>query len=203
MSMQSPSASETPPVLDPQGGAPQPQPDPETPKNDAMREVAKVAEKDVDILSAETVADATDWFLAEDPEEEVIATFEINVGVAKEKWVRWTVKAIDRDRIRDLRKSASGNRAARRAGGEPDEMEVNRRIAVDGTVSPNLADERLRTFQVPDGEGTRTHNFIDPADALSYRFRHKPGLIDQIAAKVLSVSGYDDEDIREVAAAGN
>lgn len=163
----------------------------ETPKTDA---VAKAAEaRDPRELTPTDVADATAWFMEEDSEEVASKTFELNVGVKSERWIRWTVQAIDRDRIRQIRKM-SQPRAARRGGagiGSEDEMLVNLRIAAEGTLDPDLHDPKLR------------RGIADPAEALRMRFHAKPGLIDQIAGEVLSVSGYDDEDIREVKAAKN
>lgn len=145
--------------------------------------------------SPHTIESATDWFL--DPEEDdETRYFEINVGLAKPKWVRWGVTAIQRERIKEIRKMTDGNRASRRSGGaEPDDMAQNLRIAVEGTVEPDLSREDVR--RAPNGQP-----FPSKEDALQYRFRKKPGLIDQIAAEVLAASGYDDEDIREVTAAG-
>jgi hypothetical protein len=169
---------------------------PETPRHNAMLRAAKADEPGD--LSAEQVQDATDWFLADDEEEVPVNVIEINVGVAKPKWVRWTVRAIDRDRIRQLREQAT-NRAGRRSGGAPDDMRVNLLIATEGSVV-DWTDERMLAYKKKDGTPGK---FIDPVDAIRYRFRFKPGLIDQIAGEVLSTSGYDDEDVREVAAAGN
>lgn len=168
--------------------------DPPTPKADAVREVVEA--KNPKDLDPEVVQDATDWFLADDEEEVAEHSFEINVGVNKPRWVRWTVRAIDRDRIRDLRNSTM-NRQARRSGREADDMRVNLLIATEGSVI-DWSDKQVMSYKKQDGT---TGTFVDPSDAMRYRFRRKPGLIDQIAGEVLSTSGYDDEDVREIAAA--
>ena len=38
---------------------------------------------------------------------------------------------------------------------------------------------------------------------LKHRFRRKPGLIDQLAGRIMDLSGYDEEDVREAEAAKN
>ena len=43
----------------------------------------------------------------------------------------------------------------------------------------------------------------DPAKALRQRFARKPGLIAQILTEIFSLSGYDDDDVREAQSAGN
>lgn len=42
---------------------------------------------------------------------------------------------------------------------------------------------------------------ISPEMAVKTRFDHKPGLLAQIAGEVLSMSGYDDDDLRALDAA--
>lgn len=168
-----------------------------TPKLDAMRRAAAHDPKDKGPeLDNETIMSATDWFLSDEDDEDITRTFELNVGVGKDKWVRWTVRALDRDRIRDLRKLGM-SRATRRSGGEADDMRVNLLIATEGSVV-DFTDPRVRSYKANDGT---VGELIAPEDVLRYRFRKKPGLIDQIAGEVLSTSGYDDDDVREVAAA--
>lgn len=135
------------------------------------------------------LADATAWFLSdEDAEVRATKTFEINVSADpdNDKYVRWTVQAISRERIRQFRKQS---RVSARRGmmEEIDETKVSLLIATEGTIDPDL---RAIAAQV----GTT------PTEALRRRFAHKPGLIDQIAAEVQGASGYDDDDVRDVAA---
>jgi hypothetical protein len=145
-------------------------------------------------LSEAEIADATEWLLSSDPED-FTHEIEINVGTPKKaKWINWEIKPVDLDTLRRIRKAATegSTRAQRRAAtGDLDEVEANLRIVVEGTVTPNLR------------EAANQARLVDPADILRRRFGHKPGLLGQIAGEIMSISGYDDEDVREVDAAGN
>ena len=139
--------------------------------------------------SPEDLKDATAWFLS-DQDANVMSTkrFEVNVSADPEveHFVEWEVQAIARERIRQIRRKA---RVARRGGAEElDETKVNLMIAAEGTVTPDLA-----TLAVQIGAQS-------PAHMLDRRFAHKPGLIDMIAGEVLAVSGYDEDDVRDLAA---
>lgn len=155
------------------------------PKEEAVRAAAGAKRPERE-LTAEQQDNATAWFLEEDPEEVPTRSFQLNVGVENERWVTWTVRAIDRDELRVLRRQSRRGRQ-----GTEDDLSLNLRIAAAGTVNPPISEARVR------GE------FADPAEALNYRLRHKQGLIDQIAGEVLTASGYDDNDVREVTAAKN
>lgn len=135
--------------------------------------------------TADERSSATAWFLEADAEDDFTSSFQLNVGVSEEKWITWTVRPVDRDTIDKLRKTY------REKDGEVDASAVNLRIAVEGTVDPDLMSPAIRG------------KYADPGDALRFRFRHKSGLIDQIANKVVEISGYDDTDVREVEAAKN
>ena len=143
---------------------------------------------DVEDLDPTAVQSATEWFLSDAPPEDPVRRFQINVGVNKVHWGEWGVGPMERSRIKEIRE-ATMNRASRRQGGASDDMAANLRIAAEGTREPDLGNPEMR--KGPDGEV-----LPDKADALRYRLRNKPGLIDQIAAEVLAASGYDDEDIR-------
>lgn len=136
---------------------------------------------------------ALDWFLSDDPsqEGELTRTIQINVGGDQERFIDWTIRAIDLDTLRRIRRTVAGTRAQRRSGGELDEVAANLSIVVEGTVNPNLV------------EAAKRLGIASPTTALKSRFRHKPGLIGQIAGEILSLSGYDEEDVREVAASKN
>jgi hypothetical protein len=69
-----------------------------------------------------------------------------------------------------------------------DPMKANLGIASEGTIKPDLK-------AIADGIGTQ-----DVGEVLKRRMAHKPGLIDQIASEVLTVSGYNDDDVRDVGA---
>jgi hypothetical protein len=148
-------------------------------------------------LQPEELVSATDYFLAtaEDAEVKVEPKeLKLNVGT-KEKpaWVRWAIMPVEDTEITKIRKSALvGTRAQRRKGdAEADEALVSRRLVVRGTVDPDPA-ELARTMQL-----------VDPADAVQRFFARygKTGLITQISGEILSISGWDDEDIQEVEAA--
>ena len=160
------------------------------PGKEAVRAAAAGAK-----LTPEDQDAALEWFLSTDPEEDdEVTTIEINVGTAdKPRFIPWTIRSIDLDVLRRIRRQAmSGNRAARRAGGqEVDEIAANLRIILEGTVKPDIA------------AAARELGIADPATALRLRFKRKPGLLGQIAAEIMSLSGYDEEDVREAQAAGN
>jgi hypothetical protein len=149
-------------------------------------------------LSTEQHVDALEWFLSDDPEE-MIAHRKLNINVSTDPdkviFVEWTVQALSRERINqireDARKSAVGRRRARRDDDSGDTSLANLKIAAEGTLYPDLRDPKVRG------------QFADPADALKYRFRNKPGIIDQLAAHVIEVTGYDDEDVQEIEAVKN
>lgn len=138
-------------------------------------------------LKVEEVADATEWFLS-DTEEYLEHEFQINVGsLSKKRWVTWTVRPVDADKIRRIRRQSQPRSAARRGNTtEFDEVAANIAIVVEGTVIPDVRAAALQ-------KGLR-----DPADWVRARFQHKPGLLTQIAGEIMSCSGYDDEDVREV-----
>lgn len=160
---------------------------------EAMQTAA--AANDPTELKPSTIVSATDWFLSTDTEEVAWAYVPVNVAPAgkKEKVVDFKIQVVDRDEIRALRKQSEqvGPAGSR----EINEMEANLRIVVAGLMEPDLSDEKMRTV--------RGQYFADPGDALAARFSHKPGLIDQLATKVMEISGYNDQDVKEVKAAGN
>lgn len=143
---------------------------------------------------------ALDWFLSDAPVA-VEYTFDINIGNPRDqRWVKWTIQAVDVDVLRRIRKEAEGPRRTRRArqpGETPevDQQEMSARIVVAGTIDPDLRG-------IARMKGAPEHPDPDVAaiQVLKHRFRHKPGLIDQLSIEVMALSGYDDEDIREHAA---
>jgi hypothetical protein len=140
---------------------------------------------------------ALDWFLSDAPAP-VEYTFDINIGTPRDqRWIKWTIQAVDVDMLRRIRKEAEGPRRARRQRqpGEPmevDQQEMSARIVVAGTIDPDLR-EVARMKGAPDHPDPD----VPAIQILKHRFRHKPGLIDQLSLEVMSLSGYDDEDIRE------
>lgn len=163
-------------------------------------DISKIANSEPENIPAPAAAAATDWFLSDDETTGSTAAqpIELNVGgpvgTGREKWVEFIVQPIEREELKRIRKQNTKPGANNTE--EVDEMAANLRITVEGLVSPNLkGDKRMRKVR-----GTE---YLDPADALAARFAHKPGLIDQLAGKIIEVSGYSDGDIRDVKAAGN
>jgi hypothetical protein len=138
----------------------------------------------------EDLAAATEWLLSD---EQTVNTrkLRIRVGGSDEDplYVGWVIKAIGVDVIRSAEREASGaNRAARRAGSQYDELKANLRIVAQGTVAPDVA-------AAANAKGMR-----DPASWLERKFRYRSGVLTQIAGEIMSLSGFDAEDVK---AAGN
>jgi hypothetical protein len=141
-------------------------------------------------LTDREALDATEWFMSDEVEEEGYLDFEMNVGVKTPRWVTFRVQSIGRERIDEIRRQNTpelpdGTR-------RPQELAINTRIAAEGLISPDLKKPEMRMV--------RGQQYMDPADALAARFAHKPGLIDQLSAKVIDATGYNDDDVREVRA---
>ena len=151
-------------------------------------------------LSASTQVDALQWFMNPDVDPEApTKTLRLNFGTGdKEMWVPWVIQPVEMETMRRIRDNASKSRKARRTG-EIDEYSVNIQIVIAGTVSPPIG-EAIRDLSQQSGE---------PVDANAYmkhRFHRKPGYISQIAGSIMSLSGFDAEDVQEseqVEAAGN
>lgn len=157
-------------------------------------------------MSPEQQADALDWLLSdEEDESEARRVLELNVGTPRaERWIKWTIRPVDREVLRQIQRAAGGNRQQRRgraAAEQVDPEEANLRIVARGTVDPDLTEAAGAK-----GVQQSADPSYGPMQILRWRFRHKPGLIDQIAGEVFDLSGYDEEDVREakeVRAAGN
>lgn len=161
---------------------------------------AKKGEHAVAGMSAEDRASALAWFMEDDSEsgdEPLTYTFSINVAGPDEpeRLLNWTIRALDMDTIDSVRQRArGGSRANRRRGelGEVNEMRAALGIVAAATVDPNLEEVRRAKPQ-----------FVNNEMVLQHRFRHKPGLILQISGKVMELSGYDEDDVKEAVAAKN
>lgn len=150
-------------------------------------------------LTDETLEDATAWFMSSNPEETVAyRTLALNVSsdpdVVHE--VKWVVQALPRERIAKIRAGTQNSAEGRRRQRQErdlvlEQLDSSAKIAAEGTVVPNLRDPKVL------GE------YADPVTALRARLQNKPGLIDQISGHVLEVSGYNDDDVREIEAAKN
>lgn len=164
--------------------------------------VKKAAETKPDKIDAQTQQNALDWFIGEEPlggEGGDRTAVRLNVGnEANPRWIDWVIQPIGLDALRSIRKRAANTREARRTG-NVDEFRVNLEVVAAGTVEPDLnaAAQQLHA----EGRGP-----LDPVEALRLRFQERPGFITQLAGKVLTASGFDEEDVQDavqVVAAGN
>lgn len=157
-------------------------------------------------LSPTAESEALKWFLST---TEIPATIklDVNVGTPHEKQIiTWTLRAIDSDTLKKARKmSEEGSRSVRRARAtgqapEIDGAEANARILVAGSADPDFYMAARTLMAATPGSQAHPDPDTDAVMLLRNRLGHKPGLIDQLAMEVLSLSGYDDEDIVEHAA---
>jgi hypothetical protein len=163
--------------------------------------LAKAVEGRLDAKrDSEQMADALDWLMEREADPDRAPepkTLKLNLGTSDEpQWVRWVIVAVEDSKITAIREQSrkGGNRRQRRAGtldAEIDEMQVARKMVVEGTVEPAM------------GALAKRLGLIDPADAVYEFFRKagKTGLITQLSGEILSISGWDDEDLQEVDAA--
>lgn len=168
--------------------------------------LAGTTAKGAELKDPDAQSSALRWFLKA---EEIPATIEldVNVGTPHEKEIiTWTLKAIDSDTLKKARKMAeeggSGRAALRRArqsGATPeiDGAEANARILVAGSVDPDFHEGARLLIKNTPGAKAHPDQDSDAVALLRARLSHKPGLIDQLAMEVLSLSGYDDDDIVE------
>jgi hypothetical protein len=154
--------------------------------------IEKLAQPDGEKRVSESeILDATEWLLGDEAEdEEALKTLEINVGTTRRQVVQWTIRPIEPDEMRQIRRRAMGlNRQQRRRGAtgdqQVDDFQANLLIVTEATVIPNVREVAM------------TKGLADPSAVVLHRFRHKPGLIDQIAAEIMLFSGWDEEDIQE------
>lgn len=134
-------------------------------------------------------ADALAWFLTPEDDRDLTHTIDINVGGPHSPmWIPWTIRPIDGDRLKQIRRRATKKLPGRRGNGveEYDDDQANIAILIEGTVTPDLR------------AAARTLGMIDPSIGVRTRFSHKPGLIVSIVNEILSISGYDDDDVRDV-----
>jgi hypothetical protein len=170
----------------------------DSPGKQAAIEVADA--KDAAKVAPEVQQSALDWLLSDDPEEDTgFEKVEIDVAPPgrDSHWITWTFRPLNAEELKAARRMAvGGNRQQRRAAttADPDLTEVNARIVQMATIDPDL------------NEAAQKKGIADPVFVLKHRFRNKPGLIDQLASRVLTISGYEDEAIRdplEMRAAGS
>lgn len=143
-------------------------------------------------LSEGERSSALDWFLNEDPRAaaEETQTKELNFGTQEDpRWVRWTIKPVPMEVMRAVRRKAANTRAARQTG-EVDEYRVNLEIVVEGTVDPDIKAAAAQLAKENRGPA-------DPVDAMRAKFASKPGYVAQLAGAIMTLSGFNDEDVRD------
>lgn len=144
--------------------------------------------------------DATEWLLAAVQAPPVVEnTLLVNVGGVggARKVIEWKIKALPGPMIRKIRDEAE--QVVRRAGNNGANagsagFRANVKIVIEATTSPDIR------------AAAKQSQIIDPADVLETALQNKQGLIDQIAGSVMTLSGYDQEDVQdalETRAAGN
>ena len=146
-------------------------------------------------------SEALKWFMTTeiDPSEAETKVLELNFGTSdRPRTVPWTIRPVGMDAMREIRNRAQNSRTARRTG-RIDEYRMNLEVVVAGTADPPVAKAAQELFKQGIGSG-------DAADMVREKFQYKPGFIAQIAAEIMSLSGFDDADVTEkeqVEAAGN
>lgn len=163
--------------------------------SDAVKAAAEI--KNPERLEPSAQQNALDWFLSSEPiggKGGDLTVVRLNVGSEDDpRWIEWKIRPIELDALRAIRKRAANTREARRTG-NIDEFRVNLEIVTAATVEPDLA---AAAEQMGSG---------DPVETLRARFYNRPGYITQLAGKVLTASGFDEEDVQDatqVQAAGN
>jgi hypothetical protein len=165
----------------------------------STKDVLRAAARGEQVTEQE-IPSALDYYLASEEQAEAEPAIEpkelkLNLGTKeKPEFVRWVVVPVEDTVITKFRReSQAGTRAQKRRGdAEVDEAVVARKIVERATIDP---DPRELAKAMDTGP--------DPKDAI-YRFfarKGKTGMITQISGEVLSISGWDDEDVQEVEAA--
>jgi hypothetical protein len=143
---------------------------------------------------------ALDFYLKSEEQAEAEPEVEpkplkLNLGTKeKPEWVRWVIMPVEDTLITKFRRESQvGTRAQKRRGdAEVDEARVALKVVRAGTVDPDPK-ELARAMQTGP----------DPLDAIRafFKRKQKTGIITQVSGEILSISGWDDEDVQEVEAA--
>lgn len=143
--------------------------------------------------------DALEYLLSAftDPDSVVVTrVLRVNVGAPnKPRILRWTIRNIPGPMIRKIREDAEEQaRRTKGSSGAQAGFDGNVRIVIEGTVDPDVK------------AGAVSLGVMDSGAFLETALQGKQGLIEQIAGAILTLSGYDDEDVNdelEARAAGN
>jgi hypothetical protein len=157
------------------------------PVRDAMKRLAN------DTPTEEDMALGLDWLLSDEQE---VNTRELKVRAggsdAEPVYLSWIIRAANTDEIRQAEREGEGANRAQRRGNEPvegDQHRGNLRLICTATVHVN---------NVPLGELARRKGIADPAVWLRQRFHYRAGLIPALAAQVMELSGFAQDDVRAV-----
>lgn len=148
------------------------------------------------------VTAATGWLLQafDERDQEVVERLKLNVGSESEpEWIKWAIRSVEGGVLRAIRARSAeqftGKRGQRALLDDSNAAyRANCEIVLVGTAEPDLVGLAA------------ARQLADVTYLLEEAFRRKPGLIDMLSAKIMSLSGYDDDAVRddvEVAAAGN
>jgi hypothetical protein len=160
---------------------------------------ADMERSDGELPTQEQMVSAMDWLLTDEPPGESARTKTLTVTIRPGSKMRWTIRALEGQEFRMLRRAALGNRQQRRAliqDQDPsgiDESKYHALVLTQATVEPNLA------------EAAKAKN-IDALSIVQHRFRFLPGVLAEMAGYVNELSGYDPDLVEEEvagAAAGN
>jgi hypothetical protein len=182
-------------TAEPETAPPDAKPKGERTARQAMELVADGKVTGSDDEKAQLENDALAWFL--DDEDPVIErSYTVNVGTdEKPQAIVVRLRALEADEITRIE---SGDLSGRRRGRntEPDSNETNARIVAASMVSPDLATV-AKQKGINDSIG-------DPlwarVQVLKWRFRKQPGLIARLSVNVMSLSGFDDADVKAIEA---
>lgn len=166
-----------------------------------VEEGRKITEPDID---DETAEDATTWLLASFREElpRPKHTLKLNVGsISQPKFVKWRVQALPVEMIDKIREDSmpATNRQMRRGGlaalGDPKaQYRGNLKLIAAATIDPDVKAVCASTGLKGEIE------FLEDV------FRYNSGLVDLIASAILTLSGYDEDNVQdavEAQATGN
>lgn len=157
----------------------------------------ELAEKD-----KKEVMEATDWLLQSfDTEQVAVHRLTLDVGAPTHPIeIPWTIKSVDGAELRRIRARGADSlqgKQARAKGAIADAeaaYRANLAVVVAGTYDPDLV------------VVAQMRGLADPTQLIEEAFKNKQGLVDQVAGEIMSLSGYDDEAVRdavEVKATGN